>query len=115
MTDKFGVPRRFTLRFFIDRETGAVYESNVAIARKGDQEVLWLECDCEQYDDERWCIHVDALHSDFDDIGSFYVAIDDAIPGSEQAVERIAKEFLTVDDASDLRRILLKFGIVEVI
>ncbi len=103
--------RKFTVRFFMDSETGAVYEVKIGIRSSRDNVMIWFECDCEQYLDEFWCDHADRASEDMDDDGAFSVALS---PDLAEGVE-LSGHIVTDDDAAKLRETLLHFGIVEVI
>lgn len=108
-------PTRFTIRFFMDRETGTVFEAKVAVAPQNEGSILWVECDCDAYIDDNYCVHSDAIHDDYDDLGNFYVALDDEVEGADEAAKRVQRAFKTPEDAKELRDILLRFGLIEVI
>lgn len=109
MIKKIG--RRFTVRFFMDSETGAVYEVQVGMRTTPDSVMVWFECDCEQYADEFWCDHADRASEDMGEDGSFSVALSPDIDDDFDFQGHIMND----DDAARLRETLLRFGIVEVI
>lgn len=106
--------RRFTVRFFMDRFSGAIYEVSIAVRIRKNEGVMWFECDCDAFDDEYWCEHAERTNADFDNEGGMYIALRPEVSDSEYTEEMLST-IVTDKDAQMLRDVVLHYGLIEVV